>query len=253
MPPKRPGLPCNRDNVGLNRRLRRRSRAAVCWQIPVVLSEELPVVRFDGRQQLGAGLDPQRRPFIELAHLVHQTFWQGAGEHEQWPCEVWAVGLTQLSEPHKERADFEGRWTPPAVQTWPQVHLHVSPLGVLFVDNALHPDRNGRHAHLNEVAGVVDRFRERRSQDNQLAPSTKWGVLIICICADLLLSASAPTAPLGRVMKTLIASLRAKLIAKVLGFGLRAAEATPTSLSSVPGPAPRVSAPDPRSLSSGCT
>jgi hypothetical protein len=44
-----------------------------------------------------------------------------------------------------------------------------APLGVFAIENAFEPDGQGRHAHLNEVPGVIDDFGQRRSNDNQLA------------------------------------------------------------------------------------
>ena len=45
--------------------------------------------------------------------------------------------------------------------------LEIPPFRVLTVENSLQPDGQRRHAHLDEVASVIDRFGQGRCQDDQ--------------------------------------------------------------------------------------
>src|SRR5262249_28434164 len=47
------------------------------------------------------------------------------------------------------------------------VVLDLTPLGILAVENALEPHGQRGHAHLDEVAGVIDCLREGRGEYNQ--------------------------------------------------------------------------------------
>jgi hypothetical protein len=49
------------------------------------------------------------------------------------------------------------------------VALDFAPLGVLLIDRSFHGLRHGGQRHLDEVPGVIDRFRERCRQNNQPA------------------------------------------------------------------------------------
>ncbi len=69
------------------------------WDIPVVLSEKLPVDGVDGSQQLGTRLDLQRGSTIKLAPAIHPFFGKCAREHHHRPGEVGAIGLAQLKKP----------------------------------------------------------------------------------------------------------------------------------------------------------
>ena len=55
------------------------------------------------------------------------------------------------------------------------VVFDVAPLGILLVENAFQPHRQRRHAHLNEVAGVVDDLGERCRQDDAHAARGRAG------------------------------------------------------------------------------
>jgi len=49
------------------------------------------------------------------------------------------------------------------------VVLDIAPLRVLLVEDAFEPHRQRGHAHLNEIARVVDDFRQRRGEDDTRA------------------------------------------------------------------------------------
>src|SRR5208283_4171396 len=56
------------------------------------------------------------------------------------------------------------------------VVLHLAPSGILAVDGELHPDGQRSERHLNEIAGVIDGFRQRSRQDDKLASVRRWDV-----------------------------------------------------------------------------
>src|SRR6185503_20396183 len=49
------------------------------------------------------------------------------------------------------------------------VVFDVTPFRILSIDDAFHPDRYGRHRHLNEVTGVIDGLSQRSGKDDHAA------------------------------------------------------------------------------------